>query len=213
MTAPPFPLEDFGNAAPEPAAAEPPVSAASPQTASPAPTAEELEAERMAAYEKGYSAGWDDATRAEAEDRSRIDAAFARNLQELGFTFHEARSHVMKALEPLLSEMTGKVLPRLVSETLGETILEQILPLAEAASDTPVQVVISPRSRPAIQRLVEDSVTFPLDIIEEPSLADGQVYLRLGETEKKIDMEAAVEQIERAIRAVYAVNEEVMKHG
>ncbi|WP_417262464.1 flagellar biosynthesis protein [Celeribacter sp.] len=167
----------------------------------------------MAAYEQGYKAGWDDATRAEGEDQSRIGAEFARNLQDLGFTFHEARSHVMKALEPLLTEMVSKVLPNLVNETLGQTILEELLPMAEDASDAPIQIVVSPASRPAIQRLIDDSLTIPLDIIEEPSLAEGQVYLRMGELEKKIDMDSAVEKIGKAINAVYALNEEAMKHG
>ncbi|WP_321367266.1 flagellar biosynthesis protein [uncultured Celeribacter sp.] len=208
-----FPLEDFG-AAPKPRAKAQKVQDVVPQPAPPVrPSEEEIEANRMAAYEQGYKAGWDDATRAEGEDQSRIGAEFARNLQDLGFTFHEARSHVMKALEPLLTEMVSKVLPNLVNETLGQTILEELLPMAENASDAPIQIVVSPASRPAIQRLIDDSLTIPLDIIEEPSLAEGQVYLRMGELEKKIDMDAAVDKIGKAINAVYALNEEAMKHG
>lgn len=202
-------LEDFGAAPRRQTRAQP---QAAPQPPA-GPTPEEIEANRMAAYEQGYKAGWDDATRAEGEDQSRIGAEFARNLQDLGFTFHEARSHVMQALEPLLSEMVSKVLPQLVTDTLGQTILEELLPLAEEVSDAPIQIVIAPVSRPAIQRLIDDSLTIPLEIVEEPSLAEGQVYLRMGELEKKIDMDAAVEKIGQAINAVYALNEEAMKHG
>ncbi|EKE74656.1 MULTISPECIES: hypothetical protein [Roseobacteraceae] len=207
-----FPLEDFGatpKKAPTRQTAQTPAPAAPPV----GPTPEEIETNRMAAYEQGYKAGWDDAATAEAEDQGRIGAEFARNLQDLGFTFHEARSHIMKALEPLLSEMVAKVLPQLVTETLGQTILEHLLPMAEEASDAPIQIVISPASRPAIQRLIDESLTIPLEIIEEPSLADGQVYLRMGELEKRIDMDAAVDKIGQAINAVYALNEEAMKHG
>lgn len=205
-----FPLEDFGATARRPQQSvqtEPP-----PPAEPPRQNPEEIEAARMAAYEQGYKAGWDDATQAEADGQSRIDAEFARNLQDLGFTFHEARSHVMKALEPLLNGMVEKVLPQLVSETLGQTILEHILPLAEDASDAPIHIAVAPESRPAIQKLLETSISFPLEIIEEPSLAEGQVYLRIGEQEKKIDLDSAVTKIGQAINAVYTLNEEVLKH-
>ncbi|SEL05118.1 FliH/SctL family protein [Pacificibacter marinus] len=205
-----FPLEDFGisekhSTSRQKTSLEPPV------VQGPAPA--EIEANRMAAYEQGYKAGWDDAAQSQMEDQSRVGADFARNLQDLGFTFHEAKLHVMKALEPLLTEIVSKVLPRLVSETLGQTVLEELLPFAEEVSDTPVQIVVAPSGRAAIEALVDTSLTIPLEILEEPSLADGQVYLRMGELEKKIDMDSAIERIGNAIKSIYELNEEAMKHG
>jgi flagellar biosynthesis/type III secretory pathway protein FliH len=205
-----FPLEDFGisevrerkraQVTQEPAAVQ-------------GPSFAEIEADRMATYEQGYKAGWDDAAQTQSDDQSRIGADFARNLQDLGFTFHEAKSHVMKALEPLLVEIVSKVLPQLVSETLGQTILEELLPFAEDVSDAPIQIVVAPSGRAAVEALVDTSLTIPLEIIEEPSLADGQVYLRMGELEKKIDMSGAIERIGNAINAIYALNEEAINHG
>lgn len=203
-----FPLEDFGADAQRAAVHNP-----TPAAHATAPSTEDIEVQRVAAYEQGYQAGWDDALSAESADQSRIGAEFSRNLQDLGFTFHEARSHVMSALEPLLSEMVSKVLPRLVSDTLGQTIIEELMPFAQDASDTPVQIVVSLGNRKLIEALFDESLTIPIDIVEEPTLADGQVFLRLGELEKKIDMESAIERIGRAIKSTYALNKEVMKHG
>jgi flagellar assembly protein FliH len=205
-----FPLEDFGvsekrSRQREQVIAEP-VTQLGPDPA-------EIEANRMAAYEQGYKAGWDDAAQSQSDDQSRISADFARNLQDLSFTFHEAKSHVMKALEPLLTEVVSKVLPQLVSETLGQTILEELLPFAEEVSDAPIQIVVAPSGRAAVEALIDTSLTIPLEIIEEPTLADGQVYLRMGDLEKKIDMDGAIARIGAAIKSVYAFNEEAMKHG
>ena len=205
-----FPLEDFGEARRR-APLQPATNAPPPQP--PGPSAADIEKIRMEGYEQGYKAGWDDAVRSEADEQTRIGAEFARNLQDLGFTFHEARSHVMQALEPLLEKMVSKVLPDLVSETLGQTVLEHLLPLAEEASDSPVQIVVSPASLPAIQRFIDASLTIPLEIIEEPSLAEGQVFLRLGEQEKRIDMNEAVDKIGQAISSVYEFNEGALKNG
>jgi flagellar assembly protein FliH len=204
-------LEDFGVARkPKPRAQ--PIEQEIPATPL-GPSEEELEARRLAAYDQGYQAGWDDAVSAQSQDKDRIGAEFARNLQDLGFTFHEAKSHVMKTLEPLLSEMVTKVLPNLVSETLGQTIIEELIPFAEEASDAIVQIVVAPGSKSAIEAIIDTSLTIPMEILEETSLADGQVYLRMGELEKKIDMDSAIERIGQAIHSIYALNEEALKHG
>lgn len=205
-----FPLEDFGVSNKQNRQCEQVVMESVVQKG---PDPAEIEANRMAAYEQGYKAGWDDAVQSQSDDQSRIGVDFARNLQDLGFTFHEAKSHMMKSLEPLLTEVVSKVLPQLVSETLSQTILEELLPFAEEVSDVSVQIVVAPSGRAAIEALIDTSLTIPLEIIEEPSLADGQVYLRMGELEKKIDMNGAIERIGTAIKSVYTFNEEAMKHG
>lgn len=176
-------------------------------------THDEIEAARLEGYETGYRAGWDDAARTEAEDQSRIGAEFARNLQDLGFTFHEARAHVMQALEPLLTGMVERVLPRLVSETIGQTIVEELLPLASAAAGRPIEVMVNPANRPVVEDLLARSDTVPFTLVEEPTLADGQIYLRSGTHERQIDFTAAVDRIGAAIGSLYQLNEKAFQHG
>jgi len=171
------------------------------------------DADKVVAYEQGYKAGWDDAAHAEADDQERIGADFARNLQELSFTFHEARSHVIQAMEPLLTELIGTLLPQLVSETLGPKIVEELQPLIEQGADSPVELVVAPASRAALERQLADSNMSAIRLTEEPSLAEGQAYLRVGKIERQIDMAGALERISLAIRSLYALNERILDHG
>lgn len=176
-------------------------------------TPAQVEEARLAGYETGYQAGWDDASKTDDEDRSRISAEFARNLQDLGFTFHEARSHVMQSLEPLLSSMVEKVLPKLISDTLGQAILEELLPLAAEAADTPIKVLVYPKGRKTLEEFLSQNNTIPIELIAEESLAEGQVYIRMGHTEKQIDLSGAVHQIGEAISGLYEINERAQNHG
>lgn len=176
-------------------------------------TPEMLESTRLESYEAGYRAGWDDAAAAELKEQSRIGAEFARNLEDLGFTFHEARAHVMQALEPLLTGMVHRVLPKLVSETMGQTIVEELLPLATQAADTPVEVVVSPASRPVLEALLATSTVVPFTLVEEPTLAVGQVFLRSGKTERHIDFASAIDRIGTAIAGLYELNEKAFRNG
>lgn len=175
-------------------------------------SAENLEKARLTGYEAGYQAGWEDAARSETDEQSRIGAEFARNLQDLGFTFHEARSHVMQALEPLLAGMIEKVLPKLVSETIGQTIIEELLPLASDAADSPIEVVVSPSSRAVLEPMLAASVV-PFTLIEEATLAEGQVFLRSGSMEKHLDLSGTVDRIGAAINDLYDLNERAFQNG
>jgi len=207
MTSRLFALEEFTEPVAPPAR---PISATAAETAY-----EGLQGdlENTAAFEKGYKAGWDDAVRAESEDQTRIAADLARSLQDLGFTFHEARVHVMKMLEPLLNEVFSKVLPSLVPESLSKIIVQDLIPLAESASDGPVEVVMSPNNRAALEPIILANTSLPMTITEEPSLAEGQVYFRTGKIERSIDLANVIERIGAAVSAVYAINERAIKNG
>lgn len=172
-----------------------------------------LEDIRMQAYEEGYTAGWDDAAAAQTDDQSRIKADFARNLQSLGFTFQEARMHVLRAIQPLLQQIVSRLLPEMARETLASIALETLMPLADEMADAPVTVVLNPASRPAVEDLLEQATGLPLIVIEEPSLGEGQVYLRIGDTETRIDLDRATADIASAVRDFFDHTEKDQSYG
>lgn len=172
-----------------------------------------IEEAKLASYEQGYTAGWDDAAAAQREERGKIEADLARNLQALGFTFQEARQHVLQALEPLLSEMTARLLPEMAREALAPMILETLMPMAEELSDAPITILLNPAVRDAVEALLAQATGLPMTILEEPSLAESQVYLRLGTTETKVDLGRATSDIAAAVRSFFDLNEEERRHG
>lgn len=166
-----------------------------------------LEEARLAAYEQGYSAGWEDASNATSEDQTRIGADLARSIQALGFTYHEARMHVLRAIGPLLQEMVARLLPEMAREALAPVVLETLMPMAETMADAPVSIVMNPAVRPAIEALLERATGLPLTVIEEPTLGEGQVYLRLGDTETHVDLDRATAEIAAAVRGFFGLTE------
>ena len=94
-----------------------------------------LEEAKLGSYDAGYSAGWEDAAAAQTNEQSLIKADLARNLQSLGFTYQEARIHILRSIEPLLQEMVGRLLPELARESLAPIVLEALMPMAETLAD------------------------------------------------------------------------------
>lgn len=172
-----------------------------------------LEDLRILAYEQGYTAGWDDAAAAQTDDQARIKADFARNLQSLGFTFQEARMHVLRAIHPLIQEIVSHLLPKIARESLASVALEALMPLVDQMADAQVTLVLNPVSRAAVEALLEQATGLPLIIIEEPTLGEGQVYLRLGDSETRIDLDRATADIATAVRDFFNLTDKDKRYG
>lgn len=172
-----------------------------------------LEEQRLEAFEQGYKAGWDDAIKAQGDDQTRVAADFARNMQDLSFTYHDASNQLTKALNPLLTQVVEKVLPELAHATLGMQVVEQITDMAKTQAGQPVEIVVSPTNATSISALAEQELGMPISIVEESSLGEGQVYLRFGQVEREINLDQVLGGISDAVDAFFHQTEQELNHG
>ncbi|MEI4471371.1 FliH/SctL family protein [Frigidibacter sp. MR17.24] len=163
----------------------------------------EIEEARLAGYEQGYTAGWEDAVAAQDRELESLRGDLGRNLRELSFSYQQARSHVLQSLEPLLVDMVAKVLPTLAREALGPMVIETLRPMAEAMAAGPVEITLNPASRATVETLLDREEAPPFRIREEPTLGEGQAYLRLGTNERQIDLDGTVAAIGAAVSAFF----------
>lgn len=198
-------LEDFAAAGLD---ARP--SSALPELANPTPVSDE---QALAAYDRGYAAGWEDATQAASQSSEKLDAAMAHNLEDLGFTYHEARTHVMLSLTPLLSGILTKLLPRMIRDSLGARIIEELGSLAERSADTPIELMVCPADVDQLRPVIARITSLPLSIVPEATVPQGQLFLRIGNVEREIDLEGAMASIGQAVSALDELNKETAKHG
>ncbi|MGR3756391.1 MAG: ABC transporter ATP-binding protein [Tranquillimonas sp.] len=199
----PLSLEDFGS--------QSVLTAGGAGPASPAERA--LEAERLAAYDKGYGAGWEDAVRAASQDRDRIGQELADNLRDLSFTYHEARAHVMRGLAPLLTGVMEQVLPAAMRASFGQRLAEEIAELAEGPCDLPVHIVLAQGEAARVEPLLPETPGLPLELTEDTALVPGQAHLRLGRTEREIDLSGLLDTVAAGLAALDQTNEELLRHG
>lgn len=158
-----------------------------------------LEEQKLDSFEKGYQAGWEDSTRAQEEGETRIAEDFARNIRDLSFTYEEAQSGVLAAMEPVVREMVNAVLPALAHDTLGPRIVELLQAEIAAHGRQPVHLLTAPDSAAALRSILPESCDLPLEIAETPTLVDGQIQIRFGtESEQEIDLTRVLEGIRAA---------------
>jgi flagellar biosynthesis/type III secretory pathway protein FliH len=171
-------------------------------------SASELEEARLIAFEQGYSAGWEDSVAAQDRETVKLRTDLGNSLQALSFSYHEARTHVLHALEPLLRDMVLKVLPAIARESLAGIVLEQLVPLAKNLSETPISIVVHPNSRESVEDLLAARSTFPMHYVEEPTLSEGQAFLRLGDAETRIDLDGVIAAIAAAVATFFQIDGE-----
>lgn len=174
---------------------------ASPPTV-PAEAQDLVEAARAEGYEAGYASGWDDAMASDQTSRIRMAAEFERNIQNLAFTFAEAVTHVRGELRNFLTDIVDHFFPAIAPDALRSHVKAELLRFGEERMDVPVEIVTSPDCNAVIAEMLKADFSLDVDLVEDPSLSAGQVYVRLGEQELEVDLDPLIEAVSSQLRAI-----------
>jgi len=162
-----------------------------------------LEEERLASFEKGYQAGWDDAAKSQAEDQRSITADLAQNLQDLTFTYEEAYAAVLQSLRPLLEQMIATVLPTISQQTLAPRLAELLRERVKEHGQQTFEIVTAPDDMTRMEILTEALPEMQIALRQDDTLARGQLYLRFGDAEEEIDLKSVLDAIEQAVSGFF----------
>lgn len=173
----------------------------------------EMEASRLAAFEEGYRAGWDDADKARKTESGEISESLAQNLQDLSFTYHEAYGTVMSAVAPLLEDMVNAFLPQLAQATIGAHVVETLRSLSAEIGSLEVTLSVAPVNLDAVSPLIDGDFAFPVKLTPDETLGPDQADLRFGQVEKQIDLGDLVETVREAVRGFAHDNKRTLANG
>jgi len=172
-----------------------------------------LEDEKLASFEQGYTAGWDDSLKMQTDEQTRVSGALAQNLEDLSFTYQEAYTQMLNSVTPIFSAMVDRVLPETMKETVGHIIVEQLQDMAGAQANQPVTLAVPKGYSVAVQSIIAENAALPVHIQEDPTLIDGQIYLQMGNLEREIDTGGLMKDIQTAVHAFSYDVESEMTHG
>jgi len=158
-----------------------------------------LEEQRLEAFETGYQAGWDDAVKAQSDDSRHISADLAQNIQDLSFTYQEARSAVIESLAPLLTQMVETVLPKLAHQHLPDRVAEVVKAMVIEQGKHNAVVHACAKDIPPLEDLLTHEPDMDVTLDEDDTLAEGQVRIKLGQTERELNLHAVIEGLEHAV--------------
>jgi hypothetical protein len=154
-------------------------------------------------YDAGYKAGWEDAEKRDEADARRLSEALLHSVQDLTFTLHEARVHVLKLIRPLVEAMIGSLIPQVAEATLPMIVAEEIEKIAMDLAEEPLVLRICGDDRMALERaLSEAQASLRVKLVAEPSLVQGQVLISTESFEKRIDLDEVRTRVILSLRTL-----------
>ena len=164
----------------------------------------DFESIKLNSYEQGYLAGWEDGAAAQSAEQDQAREDLLRKLQQLSFTWEEARAHILSNLQPLLHQLVTVMLPEMMRDSLALWILGELLPKAEDQVSKPPVLRLSPDDRPHLEDLFAAFPHYPFTWEEDASLPSGHIQLSLGAAgnrqETQIDLASCLATLKRLVR-------------
>ena len=174
---------------------------------------EALEIEKLAAFEQGYSAGWDDASAAHASDQTKATAELARSLSDISFTYHEALGQVNTSLAPMFDAIAGQLIPALQQPALRAHVSDLLHRTAVEGLHPPIEVNCSATDFTALENILPQIDAIPVKIKRQDTLPAGQVFVSIGDDERVIDIAGLVATISENLEALAYHTREERRHG
>ena len=172
-----------------------------------------LEDMRLAAFDSGYQAGWEDAVKAHGEENERTTSAIAQNLQDLSFTHHEAFLKLTAATRPLMDQIVRKLLPDIARRALAAHLLDEISQLMAEHAGKSFQITVAPDQHDEVEAVLKGLGQVPFTLGTDRLLSTGQGYLGVDDQEREIDLDSVIVNIAGAFDAFYNDIQKESDHG
>lgn len=156
---------------------------------------EELEAQKVQAFEQGYKAGWDDAAKASQEQQAKAETRLADQIRELDVTYSDARQQVVDSFVPVLRAFTSTVSATLCAETLSSIVEKKVASHLSSGGEQPVVLAANAQSVELLRSMLSTEDTRNFSFRVQESLSDGQTQVSFGGLEELIDVDTACEEL------------------
>ncbi len=171
-----------------------------------------LEEQRLAAFEQGYGAGWEDAVQAQEQNRGKVSAELARALEDMSFTYHEALTRMSLSLEPMFQSLVHLVLPDFIDRGFAHRLSEQLQDMARTQIDQPIQIIVPEERAAEVEDLLSSDMPQPPRVIEDSSLQPGQARLQVGISRCEVDCMDLLSSVQQAFDSYMFEAKEALTH-
>ena len=174
---------------------------------------EEVEDQKLQAFENGYQAGWDDAISAQSDSGKHVSAGLAASLKDASLEYQEVRDSLTNSVQEIMSGVVKTLLPKIARDSLGAHICEQVLAMTQSGSERTVQVAVAPEAEDVVLSILAEGNAASFEIAIDRLLAPTQAILRLGTDEREINLERMLTEISQSITAFFETQKPEVKNG
>ncbi len=171
-----------------------------------------LEEQRLAAFEQGYGAGWEDSVQAQEQNRGQVSAELAKALEDMSFTYHEALTRMTLSLEPMFQSLVHLVLPDCIDRSFAHRLSEQLKDMARTQIDQPIQILVPEGRAAEVEDFLSSDMPQSPRVIEDSSLQPGQARLQVGISRREVDCVDLLSSVQQAFDSYMFEAKEALSH-
>ncbi len=171
-----------------------------------------LEEQRLAAFDHGYGAGWEDAIQAQEQSRGHISTELSKTLEDMSFTYHEALTRMTLSLEPMFQSLVQLVLPDSIDRSFAIRLSEQLRDMARDQIDQPMQILVPEGRGAGVESVLRPDMPQRPRVIEDPSLQPGQARLQVGISRREVDCTSLLASVAQAFESYMFEAKEAVSH-
>lgn len=176
-------------------------------------SASQQEEQSIRDYERGYAAGWEDALQLQAQEQNDLSQAIRESLGDLKFTFSEAHQQMLACVAPVFEAVVEHVLPDALNDQVGQLIVGELMQMVGHRDDFDIRICVSPGDGTRVRPVVADALGRESVIEEDPRLSAGEAILRVADTERILDVTAAMDGVRAALQGFAHEMSKEVQHG
>lgn len=170
-------------------------------------------AQPSADWQAGHEAGLADGVAQAEAAQTALQRQTAEAIADLALTLAEARADTLARLAPLFAALADRIVPRLLRDTLGAALLDELARAAEAALGGPLVLRIAEADHDAVAALLPlipgTEVTLETDL----HLGPGQALIDGGATGTALDIDRLAVATTEALAALPDLLQGQRRHG
>lgn len=163
-----------------------------------------FETAKLEAYERGYSAGWEDCAAGHHQNMLQFRAELATALNEYAFSACEARHAVLASLRPVFDALMATFVPALAQVAVVERAKEVLSSLSQRATEPGVTIFAHPELVPFLEEEALNQTALRVFVQEDQGMSPGQIRFCRGQGETHVDIDEVRRQVALALEELKA---------
>ena len=156
---------------------------------------EALEDEKLKSFEDGYSAGWDDAMKAQEERGKKLSSALHEAVANAKATQEDAFRAFSQSNSTFVSALLDVVFPNLATEVLSLQIKNLVSKYEADLDDVSFEVLVSPEQLEVFSKFVSEQKLEGVTVVARDAVLYDQVIMKFLNQEQQLDINALLDEL------------------
>lgn len=159
------------------------------------------ETARNTAFQEGYEEGLRAGRIAAEAESGALHASLVQAINDIDFSYAEARAQLLISLQPLFATIVEKLLPHCVDAGFPSLVVDELNAFADSGIGGPMQIHVHPDQLEAVGQATEGLKT-EVSVKPDPTLDLHAAWIQCGNAEAKLDLDRLLAQITQALEPI-----------